>query len=121
MKNAFHISRPLDGLIALNSWSFPSGHATVATAFFFATGYTYFSRFERVVSKILLIVGCLVGVCVISASRVYLGAHFALDVLAGTALGLLCVSLTILFFNILLEEEKWRHRKLFGKIVRLTK
>jgi undecaprenyl-diphosphatase len=112
MKNMLHISRPTGSLIAdLNGWSFPSGHATVATAFFFATGYSFFDWPKRIISRIVLVVLCAVGAVAVSVSRVYLGAHFALDVLAGTALGLLCVSFTAIVFNIFLAEQTWVRRR----------
>jgi undecaprenyl-diphosphatase len=121
MKNAYHITRPFGGLVQFDTWSFPSGHATVATAFFFATGYTFLGKIRSVWGKILLILGCVFGAAAVSFSRVYLGVHFALDTLAGTALGILCVSATVLIFNIFLEEEKWRGKRFFGKIGRLNR
>ena len=57
--------------------SFPSGHATTA----FAAAVAVSSFFPRLRVP-LLALATLVGV-----SRVYLGVHFALDVLAGAALG----------------------------------
>jgi membrane-associated phospholipid phosphatase len=116
LKQSFHIARPLQALITLTSWSFPSGHATIATAFFFSTGYTYFSKVKTFAGKVGLVAGCIFGALIISFSRIYLGVHFALDVLAGITLGILAVSTVVLLFNIFLEEEKWRHRKLFRKM-----
>ncbi|MDB5194744.1 MAG: phosphoesterase PA-phosphatase related protein [Parcubacteria group bacterium] len=121
LKNTFHIARPVGSIVVLLSWSFPSGHATVAAAFFFATSYTFFGKVDSAWKKTLLICGSILGVCLISFSRVYLGVHFALDVLAGIALGILSVSLTVLAFNLFLEEEKWRHKKLFSRIGRLNR
>jgi undecaprenyl-diphosphatase len=121
MKNAFHITRPFGGLVQFDTWSFPSGHATVATAFFFATGYTFLDKIKNIFGKFALIIGCIFGAAVVSFSRVYLGVHFALDILAGTALGILCVSATVLIFNIFIGEEKWRHSRLISKIDRLNR
>lgn len=115
-KNYFQIARPEHGLVVLTSWGFPSGHATVATAFFFATAYTYFDHVKMIIPKILLILGCVSGAALVSLSRIYLGAHFTLDVLAGMALGLLAVSVTVLLFDLFLEEESWRHRLRFGRM-----
>lgn len=110
MKNFFHIARPENGLVHLTTWSFPSGHATVATAFFFATGYTFISKIKSAQGKTALVVLCIVAAGLICFSRVYLGAHFALDVLAGIALGLVCVSMVVLISNIFVEESKWKGR-----------
>ncbi|MBX4195742.1 phosphatase PAP2 family protein [Candidatus Parcubacteria bacterium] len=112
MKNFLGIPRPVYSLVEqLSSWSYPSGHATVATAFFFVTGYSFFSWPKTWSVKISLVTLCLIGAGLVCFSRVYLGAHFALDVLAGISLGLLSVSFTILVFNIFLSEREWWRRK----------
>ena len=112
MKNALGIPRPAQSLVAeLSGWSFPSGHATVATAFFFVTAYSFISWIRSFAGKVVLVVGCILAIILISFSRIYLVAHFALDVLAGIALGMLVVSVTILVFNIFLSEREWWRRK----------
>lgn len=112
LKNALAIPRPTESLIAeLSSWSFPSGHATVATAFFFATGYSFWSWPKTWSGKISLVTACIIAAGLTAFSRLYLKAHFALDVLAGISLGLLTVSLTILIFNLFLSEREWWRRR----------
>ncbi len=110
LKQTFHLSRPEDGILDISGWSFPSGHATVATAFFLATGYAFFDWAKTIAGKTILAVGCVLGAVLVSFSRVYLGVHFALDILAGIALGLLSVSFAALIFNIFLAEREWRMR-----------
>lgn len=112
IKNIFHIERPTNNLIAdLSGWSYPSGHAAVATAFFFATGYSFFGYLKKVQSRITLVFVCMVAPTLVAASRIYLGAHFALDVLAGIALGLFSVSIIALIFNLFLSEREGWQRK----------
>jgi undecaprenyl-diphosphatase len=112
MKNALGIPRPAQSLVAeLSGWSFPSGHATVATAFFFVTGYSFINWIRSITGKVVLVVSCVAAVLLISFSRIYLVAHFALDVLAGIALGLLVVSATVLIFNVFLSEREWWRRQ----------
>ncbi len=112
LKNTFHLARPTDSLIAdLSSWTFPSGHATVATAFFFATGYSFFDWTKTWRGRAVLVIFCTTSAVLVALSRIYLGAHFALDVLAGTALGLFSVSFTALMFNLFLSEREWWRRR----------
>jgi undecaprenyl-diphosphatase len=113
LKNIFSLPRPEGGLIGLTGWSFPSGHATIATAFFFATAHSFFNWPKKSFNRFLLVLFSVVGAGLIALSRLYLGAHWALDVLAGICLGLMCVSFTALAFNIFLTERglKIRRRK----------
>lgn len=115
LKNALHLPRPMGSLVNLTGWSFPSGHATVATAFFFSVGYAFFDKMKTAWGKILLVTSCILAATLVSVSRIYLGAHFALDVLGGIALGLLTVSFTVLVFNIFLAERRPLRRKKFEK------
>jgi undecaprenyl-diphosphatase len=111
MKDTFHLARPDAALIGISGWSFPSGHATIATAFFFITAYSFFDWTKGAISKTLLVLSCIVGGALISFSRIYLGAHWSLDILAGVALGFLSVSFVALIFNIFLEERSFIKRR----------
>src|SRR3989344_6066853 len=112
LKNVFQISRPVSDIYAAYGWSFPSGHATLATSFFFLLPYIFFGKMKSLRSKTILIIGSIVGTLLICFSRLYLGAHWTLDILAGIALGLISVSLTILLFNIFLEENRSLRKRL---------
>lgn len=112
LKNVFQVSRPISDIYSAEGWSFPSGHATVATAFFFLVAHTFWGKMKTVKSKTLLILGSVVGAFLICLSRLYLGAHWTLDILAGIALGLLSVSFTILMFNVFLEENRSLRKRL---------
>lgn len=112
LRNVFQINRPVSDIYSADGWSFPSGHATVATAFFFLLSNAFWGKLKTVRSKTLLISGSIIGVALICFSRLYLGAHWTLDILAGVALGLLSVSFTILMFNVFLEENRSLRRRL---------
>lgn len=106
LKNTFQITRPSSALVDSNGWSFPSGHATVATAFFFMLAHTFFSRMRGLGSRVVLVIGSILAAALVSFSRLYLGAHWTLDILAGVALGLLSVSFTILIFSVFLGDRR---------------
>ena len=106
LRDTFQITRPVSDIFSANGWSFPSGHATVATAFAFMIAYSFFGRMRTIKNKILLISGSILGAALICFSRLYLGAHWTLDILAGVALGLLSVSFTVLLFNIFIENKR---------------
>ncbi|MBI2086819.1 MAG: phosphatase PAP2 family protein [Candidatus Zambryskibacteria bacterium] len=106
LKNIFQITRPVSDIYSANGWSFPSGHATVATAFFFLLSLTFFSRMKTAGRKVALVLGSILAAVLISFSRLYLGAHWTLDILAGIALGLLSVSFTVLMFSVFVENKR---------------
>ncbi len=106
LKNVLQISRPVSEIYNTDGWSFPSGHTTLATAFFFLLSVTFFSKLKKTSHKIILIVGSFLGIFLAAFSRLYLGAHWTLDILGGLALGLLSVSFTVLLFNLVFGEKK---------------
>lgn len=79
--------------------SFPSGHVTSYIAlygFLFYLVYTLM-RPSRLRSALLIVFGAMVGL--VGLSRVYLGAHWASDVLAGYCLGFSWLALMIHFYR----------------------
>ena len=109
LKNVFQITRPVSDIYSADGWSFPSGHATVATTFFFLLAHTFLSHMQTPAKKVLLVTGSILGAFLVCFSRLYLGAHWALDILAGIALGFLSVSFVILLFNVFLAQRRsWR-------------
>ncbi len=75
----------------LDSYSFPSGHAT--TSFGIAFIIAHFYPFWPVQFGAYLVSA------VISFSRVYVGEHYPSDVLSGAALGILSANLLLPFFE----------------------
>lgn len=106
LKNTFQVVRPNFGILNFEGWSFPSGHATIATAFFFMLAYTFFKKINSALGKIVLIAGSIFMVALICFTRIYLGAHWSLDILGGVALGLLSVSFSVLMFNLFVENRR---------------
>jgi undecaprenyl-diphosphatase len=100
-KNLIALSRPFVDLIGINvayfpsDFSFPSGHATGAFAVFSVWCFK-----ERRYYVPLLGFAALIAI-----SRVYIGVHFPLDVVAGAVVGLI-----IGFWVARLDLTKWMHR-----------
>lgn len=98
MKLLFTRDRPLDiGLIVENGYSFPSGHSMVSLALYgFFIYLIYHSRLP--VNKRYLYIACLsILIVLIGISRIYLGVHYASDVLGGFALSMAYLILFIQF------------------------
>lgn len=80
-------ARP-DGIIPAvveSSPSFPSGHATLSLALYGFTAYFLCKQFPE--KKPLILAAATVLILIIGFSRLYLGAHFPTDVLAGYVVG----------------------------------
>ena len=94
LKIAFARQRPdlWPALVAEITYSFPSGHATMATVFFGGLAAVVLHLSSRPVVRRLALVLATTAILMIAASRVYLGAHWTTDVTAGILLGLFWVS-----------------------------
>jgi undecaprenyl-diphosphatase len=112
LNNYLQITRPVSDVYQVEGWSFPSGHTTLATAFFFLLSYIFVDKVKTSRAKATLIGGSFLGVGLAAFSRLYLGAHWALDILAGVALGLMSVSFTILIFNLIFGENRSIRRRI---------
>ncbi len=78
-------------------WSYPSGHATQAIVAWgmlaFILGYG-----RRLRTRLLLVATAVIIVALVGISRVYLGAHWLTDVLAGYALGVTWLALLLALY-----------------------
>ncbi len=99
-KILFHRERPDVFLRAITekSFSFPSGHATAAAAFYGVVAYLMIRTSRTWRARVHTLFGVLLCLALIDVSRLYLGVHFLSDVLAGDLVGLagllLAVSVT---------------------------
>jgi undecaprenyl-diphosphatase len=99
--------RPL-GIIAETGYSFPSGHALMASIFF--PLILYFFKHKIPVGwkrNTFLGVGVLLMLAIV-LSRPYIGVHYLSDVIAGLLIGILIASFTIL----IIEGYQRKHNKI---------
>ncbi len=79
---------PLAGIIPAQAFSFPSGHAMVSTAFYGYLAIVAWRRW-RGWRRVATVATLATLILVISLSRIYLGAHYLTDVIAGWIAGFL--------------------------------
>ena len=78
-----------------HSYSFPSGHALASFCFFGVMALLLTAHEPRRRVRIAIRLGAAFMIAAIGLSRIYLGVHYATDVLAGYAFALLWVSIVM--------------------------
>lgn len=109
LKFIFKRERPFDLMLVEESgYSFPSGHTMMATVFYGFIIYLinkskYKKRTKIILNTLLTMLILLIGI-----SRIYLGVHYATDVIAGFLIG---ISYLIIFTHIidkyLIKKDKY--------------
>ncbi|MEZ5649342.1 MAG: VTT domain-containing protein [Burkholderiaceae bacterium] len=88
MKGLMQVQRPNDMYAGVDAFSFPSGHSTMTAAVYFIAGWLVAGGFP-IVWRPLVYVASVIWVAMMALSRIYLGAHWPSDVLAGICLGVI--------------------------------
>ncbi len=98
LKALFQRGRPEleDPFVQLTTYAFPSGHAFGATATYGSLALVLASAAATRRNRVGLLASAAALIFVIGASRVILGRHYALDVLAGIAGGVALLSALLL-------------------------
>lgn len=103
IKDAIHRPRPSSDLVhvlvTLHSYSFPSGHVTFYTAFFGFAVFLAYTLVRRPWLRWILMVLFGIPILLIGASRIYLGEHWASDVLGGYLLGSMSLMLSVAVYR----------------------
>ena len=101
LKETFKVPRPTDALIELGSYSFPSGHSSIAFAFYFLIWLLVRKSVPWYGHLILL------GLTVlIPLSRLALHVHRPFEVIAGSILGLVIASAVYVIFFMYTQRQK---------------
>jgi undecaprenyl-diphosphatase len=74
---------PFFGLVAPETYSFPSGHALYSTCFYGVAAWTFAAYAVTPSSRIAIWASSAAIVAIIGFSRIYLGVHYPTDVLGG--------------------------------------
>jgi membrane-associated phospholipid phosphatase len=107
LKLLFHRPRPELAFVHLDTYSFPSGHAAVSTATFSTIAFLLGRRYRSLRARLLIPLGTLVAILLVGFSRLYLGAHYLSDVLAGISVGFGWAMLCLIAYTL------WGERNVF--------
>jgi membrane-associated phospholipid phosphatase len=101
LKLIFHRSRPELTFVDLGTYSFPSGHAAVSSATFTVAAWLLGLRYRGPRARVLIGLATIAGILLVGFSRLYLGAHYLSDVLAGISVGVAWATLCLIGYALL--------------------
>ncbi len=101
LKFLIHRPRPdiSFSLISESGYSFPSGHAVISVIFYGMVVYFIYKLCRKIWQKIILLVAFATLILLIGFSRIYLGVHWASDIIAGWLIGFAILLFFILIFK----------------------
>lgn len=95
-KLLFHRQRPdVLRLVSAGGYSFPSGHSMTSLSFYGLLMYFSYIGIKNIWTKFFLLIAFSLLILLIGISRIYLGVHYASDVLAGFFAGFIWLSIYI--------------------------
>lgn len=97
LKSGFHRLRPATEMtvVAITDYSFPSGHTVAATVFYGLLATIVLSQTRQTWLRFIATFSAIGVIMIVALSRVYLRVHFLSDVLAGIAIGVAWLSLSL--------------------------
>lgn len=100
LKLFFGRARPnVTHLIEETSYSFPSGHAMASTTFYLLIIYFLWNTNLSKTLKIIFTIFLVLLIFFICISRIYLGVHYASDIIGGFLLGFFLVTFGIFLYQ----------------------
>jgi len=106
VKEVIQRARPLNSLLHIGDFAFPSGHSTTAVVFFGLLIYVVFLNNKSRIIKIISVLAGIFMMFLIGFSRIYLNMHWFSDVFGGFVLGGFVLSICLLIKNFL-ENKKF--------------
>lgn len=101
LKSIFQRTRPnILRLTEVTGFSFPSGHAMESLCFYGMILYLLFISTHSKMKRFIIVLSLGLIIFFIGLSRVYLGVHYASDVLAGYCAGFIWITLFIIYIKI---------------------
>ena len=100
-KGIIQRDRPLEDFLIIESgYSFPSGHSMVSMAYYGLIIYFIYKKIKakRVRNVLMILIGFLI--LAIGFSRIYLGVHFASDVIGGFLISIIYLVCAIKLLNL---------------------
>jgi undecaprenyl-diphosphatase len=101
-----HFPRPLNGILTIQGFSFPSGHVTNTVVLFGLLTYFAWNHWKSSILRILWSLFSVVIAIVVGLDRVYLNVHWFSDVLGAYLLGVFLLTFSILTFQYLVQVRK---------------
>ena len=106
LKQFFHRARPdFHRLIEAGGYSFPSGHAMSAFAFYGIVAFLLWRHISNQLGRTVLILVSIIFILMIGISRIYLGVHYPSDIVGGYFASALWLSIAIWFFQRYKEKQ----------------
>lgn len=103
IKHIINRPRPTGiNLVKASGYSFPSGHSATSMVFYGFLIYLVYKYINNKILKTFLIILLSIVILMIGLSRIYLGVHYASDVLAGFILGIIYL---IIFITFIYKDE----------------
>ena len=97
-----------DARIVQTGFSFPSGHAALAAAFYGTLAYLLIRALRWDALKVVVGSVAALLVVAIGISRIYLGVHYPTDVLAGWTLGVFWLAVIVVTEHVWAARARWR-------------